>query len=328
MKTKIPPQYATENDAIAWLTTLNSSRLTQKQEQEFMHWLESSPLHQAAYIKIEQLWERGAVLSRLSEASEKKIWQFAYWNISTAGFAAVCSCFLFAAVGLFSFLTRTDDFTYQTAIGEVRDIQLLDGSRITINTNSQLKGEFGRKKRILYLTQGEVFFDVKKDGRSFEIVTQYGVVQVVGTRFSIYQSVTDAIVTVAEGRVALSKSLKLDNEFVPAIVLQANQRLSLQNARSGRAPEMVNANAAMAWRKNQLVFKGERLSEVMVELGRYFPETIRLGTPELGEREITAVIQLSDLKTTLQTLCQSLGLEAKFNPSDHSVTFFLPASKN
>jgi transmembrane sensor len=301
-----------ENAAITWLATLNSSTVTSVQEQEFMQWLEASPLHQAAYIKVEQLWERGAVLSQLPETSKTTIWQFDHWGISVRGFAVACSCLLMLAVGLFSLLTKIENFTYQTAMGEIRDIQLQDGSHIILNTNSQLSVALSRQKRTVYLTRGEVFFAVKKDGRPFEIQTQFGVVRVMGTRFSVYQSITDAMVTVAEGRVALSKTLTAEEEFVPSIMLQANERLSLLSARAGQLPEKINANAELAWRKKQLVFKGA--------------ETIILGSPELGDREITAVIQLADLKTTLQTLSQSLNLAVEFDSSGHSVKLVAPTS--
>jgi transmembrane sensor len=185
MKNKTSLKHEAENDAITWLAKLNSPQLTPAQEQEFMQWLESSPLHQAAYIKAEQLWERGAVLSRLPTTSKTNFWQFDHWGFSTKGFAVACSFLLIAMVGFFSFLTKTSHFTYQTAMGEVRDVQLEDGSHITLNTNTQLKVELSRKKRIVYLTQGEVFFDVKKDGRPFEVVTQFGVARVVGTRLKM-----------------------------------------------------------------------------------------------------------------------------------------------
>jgi ferric-dicitrate binding protein FerR (iron transport regulator) len=44
-----------------------------------------------------------------------------------------------------------------------------------------------------------------------------------------------------------------------------------------------------------------------------------LANPELGTKEITAVIQLSDLKTTLDTVALSLGLEVEFAPAGHSI---------
>ncbi len=327
MRNKISPAHnvenqAAENQAIVWLTILNSPQLLSTQEQEFLQWLESSSLHQAAYIKIEQLWARGSVLSQLPEPSKTDFWQFDYWGVSVKGLAVACSCFLIVAIGLFSFLTKTTRTTYQTAMGEIRDIQLEDGSRITLNTNSQLNVELSRKKRMAYLTQGEVFFDVKKEGRAFDIETGFGVVRVLGTRFSVYQSGADAIVTVAEGRVALNKWVSLEEGFIPSVVLQANQRLSLLAARAGQSPEVVSANAELAWRKRQLVFNAESLSKVIAELGRYFPEAIFLSEPELANRKITAVIQLSDLKTTLQALSQSLNLRAEFDASGHEIRLF------
>ncbi|MES2672932.1 MAG: FecR domain-containing protein [Pseudomonadota bacterium] len=310
-----------EDAAIAWLARLNSASLTEVQEQEFVQWLAASPLHQAAYIKAEDLWQRGEVLARVQNTQKISWWQFTSWQQSAKGWAFACSCLLAVSFSLFVYLNpHSNTYSYQTAIGEQQDIKLEDGTHIILNTNSKLDVEFNRKKRTAYLTQGEVFFAVKKDGRQFDIVTQFGVVRVVGTRFSVRTLMTDAIVTVAEGRVALGKAIGSGEEFVPSIVLQANERLSLETARAGETPEKVNANAALAWQKKQLVFKGQRLNDVIAELGRYFPETIRLAEASQGDKEITAVIQLTDLKTTLNTLAQSLNMSLEFDPSGKLIT--------
>jgi len=311
-----------ENEAFAWLARVNSSQFSELQEREFMRWLESSPRHQAAYIKAEQLWERGALLQKVSVPEKNSAHIFSEWQVSFKQAAFTCSFMLVMLVGLWSYLNKTSEFIYQTAMAEVKEIQLDDGSHISLNTNSQLKIELNRKKRTAYLTKGEVFFDVKKDGRPFEVITQSGVVRVVGTRFSVYQLATDAMVTVAEGRVALGKLTTQNTPFEPAVILQTNQRLSLQNAQLGKSPETLNANAALAWRKKQLVFKGEKLSQVIAELGRYFSDTIVLREPELANREITAVIQITDLTSTLKMLSQSLQLQVELDSSQHRAELF------
>lgn len=311
MSRKSAPYSQAEDEAIAWLARLNSARFTLAEEKEFMHWLDASALNQAAYIKAENLWQRGAALARVEEPEEKPSWFQLLWAPQWA-LASVC---LFAvAIGLVSYLNRDTAYSYQTAMGEQRSFQLQDGSQVTLNTNSQLDLKFNRKSRIASLTQGEVFFDVKRDSRPFDVVTHQGVVRVLGTHFSVYQSASDTLVTVIEGTVALGQ-LSSAADFQPAMVLQANQRLTMQQALAGQAPETLNASVALAWRKKQLVFQNQSLNQIVAELKRYYPETIDLASPELGERQITAVIQLTDLQGTLLTLAQSLNLEVEFSGS-------------
>ena len=60
-----------EDVAIRWLAKLNSPGLTQAEQDEFFAWMNASPLNQAAYIKAEELWERGAVLERAREPAAR-----------------------------------------------------------------------------------------------------------------------------------------------------------------------------------------------------------------------------------------------------------------
>jgi ferric-dicitrate binding protein FerR (iron transport regulator) len=116
------------------------------------------------------------------------------------------------------------------------------------------------------------------------------------------------MVTVLEGKVALGEAVPSGKVFQAKQVLKANQRLSLNDARAGQAPADVEAQNLLAWRDRQLIFKGRPLVEVTRELERYFAVEISFATPDLANREITAVIQLSDQKTTLNQLALALGL--------------------
>lgn len=295
-----------ENEAIHWLARLNSPQFSEKDEKKFMQWLESSPLNQAAYINAEELWERGSILAQLPETPfrKKPIFQLETWQ----GWAFACT-FIIALSGLF--LLRTDNtstYQYETAIGEQREIQLDDGSHITLNTNSKLRVELNNKFRRTFLTKGEAFFDVKKDGRTFDVITTNGTVHVLGTHFSVYQQLTDTLVTVIEGQVALGETPNNPSEFKAITRLQANEYLHIESAKKGEAPKKINATTALAWRKKQLVFNGRNLEHVITELSRYFPQQIVLDSAELGSREITAVIPLSDVNTAVNAIAQSLKL--------------------
>ncbi len=53
--------------------------------------------------------------------------------------------------------------TYATAKGEVREVMLSDGSRITLDTDSAVKVAFVAARRNLTLQKGRAFFAVKHD---------------------------------------------------------------------------------------------------------------------------------------------------------------------
>lgn len=303
-----------QEDAIQWLAVLNSPRLTEAQEKAFFEWLNQSSLHQAAYVKAEQLWQRGAVLAQVKDAPRSS-----HWAIPAGlGWAVACS---FLAIVCWTFFSYIDldrqHYRYQTAKGEQKEQQLEDGSRIVLNTDSRIEITFDKKQRRIELHQGEVFFDVRKDGRPFEVVTQLGVVRVLGTHFSVYRTASDVQVTVIEGQVALGTNPAMNESFTPAAVLRANQRLTMAGAMAGDPPEAVDPRSALAWRKKQLVFKGQALNQVVDELNRYLSSPVRLADPALGRVEITAVIQLDDVQLSLAALAQSLGLTLTTNSTDY-----------
>lgn len=303
-----------ENEAIAWLAKLNAPDLSHADEARFFEWLNASPFHQAAYIKAEELWQRGDALQQVSAAPTKSFrstWFFGkvpmpQWQ----SWAVACACLLVVGLVLLPQFNHKDSHqAYQTAIGEQREIELEDGSRIMLNTNTTLDMAFTDNARIASLQQGEVFFDIAPDPqRPFDVVTDAGLVRVLGTRFAVRRLDTDAVVTVVEGRVALGEKPDNEKEFIPTLTLRANERASLDAAQAGKGAEALDAQAALSWRNRQLIYRDQPLADVVADLGRYFPEPIRLEDPALGERRITAVIQLSDLTSTLRALGQSLNL--------------------
>lgn len=310
---------AVHNAAIEWLARLNGTNLSEQQEQAFFAWLAESPLHQAAYLEAEQLWQRGEVLVRVQPRAPAFWPKFAWPALATA-------CVLVLALVLVPLINNPTDVLYQTAIGEQKKIQLEDGSTIELNTASRVRVSFSRDQRVVQLEQGEVFFEVTKNTeRPFNVFTQNGQVRVVGTRFSVRQLQGDALVSVQEGTVALGVASNDPNTFVPGSLLNANQQQTLTAAINGESPQVLDTASALAWRKRMLVFNGQSLAAVIVELQRYFPVVIELENKQLADTQVTAVIRLQDLRTTLSVLEGSLGLRTEYNDADKKVVLRLKA---
>lgn len=307
-----------QDQAITWLAKLNSQQLTPAQEQEFFTWLQASPLHQSAYIRAEHLWERGAVLARLPNPSPVSHSPRGVFGLSLAACGA-CGVFAIVVAG-FLFEAPANTLSFDSPIGEQKKVVLDDGSEATLNADSHLDVTYNRKHRIANLTRGEVFFDVQRDNdRPFDIHTPLGRVRVLGTHFAVRQTAEDTIVTVLDGKVALGKPSTENDNFTPVAVLENNQQSSVRQASLGAPPISIDAKSVLAWRNKQLIFKNQKLSAVIAELNHYFSSDIQLADPSQADREITAVIQLSDLPNTLKTLSQPLGLHPSFSATGNQV---------
>ncbi|VUD56390.1 hypothetical protein TDB9533_02045 [Thalassocella blandensis] len=334
--------------AMQWLVKLESPDLTEDQEQAFMAWLDESPLHQAAYIKAEDIWQRGEALSKISpqnasseeasappKPSSGQVIQgnFPLYKKVTYLAAAACVC-AFMVLG-FQFYSTSETFEaqYVTAVGEQRTITLPDGSQLLLNTDTDIAVKLVAHNRVVTLHRGEVFFEVSRDTqRPFDVMTSAGQVRVLGTKFSVFNNPGATTVTVLEGAVGLdgnvpatapqqSKS-EAAGGFSADVTLRANEQLTLEEAADKASPRKVDAQNQLEWRSQHVVFRGERLEEVVKSLNRYFTHQLRIADPELADLQVIAVVQVKDFNKALLTLEQSLNLRSERKDTSNEVYLF------
>lgn len=324
-----------QDQAEYWLVMLCSPNLTPENEAEFFAWLEASPAHQAAYLQAEQTWERGKVMAqtrarrqRAAAQSEESSWRD-FFNFGSWQYGAIASV-LFVALGVMGYSKFVDrpptTVFYQTAVGEQRDVLLSDGSTLTLNTNSKVKTVISRDRRVVYLEFGEVFFSIasKPDRRPFDVYTGTGMVRVLGTKFTIYNSGDSTVVTVQEGSVGVDQQQESGNSedasFEADVTLKRNQQVVVaENSSTALVVQDVDASASLGWRSKSLVFRGDPLQKVVDQINRYFEQQIKIGDEALAQKQVAAVIQVSDFEIMLSTLTQSLNLEVVRKPDSNEV---------
>ncbi len=101
---------------------------------------------------------------------------------------------------LFTYLNPT---TIKTKPGENRNITLLDGSEVKMNGKSVISYSIKswKAKRQIKL-EGEAYFNVK-NGKNFNVITENGIVSVVGTQFNINSQYNFFNVKCYEGKVRI-----------------------------------------------------------------------------------------------------------------------------
>lgn len=203
---------------------------------------------------------------------------------------------------------------------QVKEVALPDGSRIWLNAGSAIRFDtaFVSGRREIWL-QGEAFFDVAQmESRPFLVHTGHITTLVLGTAFNIdaYDSINNIIVTVKDGKVAVSDAAKILTQ------LDANERITCKADGSFRKEAAASADL-MAWTSGQLVFRDMKFSEVAKRLERKFGVELIFRDASIGNCAITASFTASTpLRDILEMLALTNGskIEAGQNPDQYYIS--------
>jgi transmembrane sensor len=212
--------------------------------------------------------------------------------------------------------------TYSTGLGELRSVALEDGSIVELNTQSGVRSRFTTYERLVELTSGEAVFKVTKDPRRpFKVTTPLADVVAVGTQFDVKSQANQTVVTVIEGRVAVSSQsgpagaadATTPNETAssgarsalpvktPAgaegsrdVLLAAGEQVVVKSRQSISAIARIDPVRTTGWTLRRLYFEDTPLTAAAGEFARYSPEVIHINDKALGERRISGTFDSSD----------------------------------
>ncbi len=193
---------------------------------------------------------------------------------------------------------------YRTVAGEIRDIELPDGSSIVLNTASAIDFEQNTNRRVVHLHRGEMLVTVGADRRPFAVETEHGEAVAAGTRYAVRRTPDDSIVTVHESSVRLVPGSAVAAEAT----LTAGQRARL--TKDGVMPLKPAGRRLPDWTDRQLVFNDMPLVDVIDRLERYRSGWILLDDA-LAERDLrfTGVLPATDSDAALELVAESLSID-------------------
>lgn len=198
--------------------------------------------------------------------------------------------------------------TYATAVGEMRDVTLADGSVVTLDTASTLRAKIDGKVRRLVLDKGAAYFVVAHDKvHPFQVALADRQVIVTGTHFATSLRDGRARVELLEGSVEVSQP----RSSAEPVRLVPGDQVSYQAGGAVRREARIDPATAVAWRQRRLVFQDAPLSDVLAELGRYTDVRIRLADPALGRQRITAMLPLDGGGTVIDRAAKILPVVLK-----------------
>jgi len=327
---KVTPEIAAE--AAVWVTRLHGPDRSRRMELECLAWQGRSAAHREAFERCTDTWQDvpRVTLANAFAAPKSDDVPAGPWRPAPR-WAAAMGVLVAVVLGLVGYGHWRDRHVFSTGIGEQQLVVLDDGSRMSLNTDTQARVELGPDRRMVTVQRGEALFEVAKDAaRPFVVRVADSEVVVVGTVFAVRlveggkgganPNVVD--VTLIEGRVTV-RSADGAGGHAPQRAVQMNAgervRLTAAGGSAGSAPgpaapqvDRPNLEQLVAWRRSEAVFDDTRLVDAVAEMNRYSRTPIVLVDDSgLANLRVSGIYRTGDVAGFANAVAALHGLQSR-----------------
>lgn len=293
-------------EAATWFARLQSGR-NPDAEREFREWRDSDSRHSEAFDRISRTYDRAGLL-RYSPtvlsgrgAPERKRGQL------RPALAAVATVAVLVPVGMLVVRWAGAPFggaetvILMTSVGEIRQVDLADGSRVTLDTATKVEVEVGRSRRSAHLFHGRARFQVARASVPFEVETASATVATSNGVVDVEQIGRQGRVEVLEGTADVRGP---GRPQVPQLALGAGQSVSLGPSGAARRDAAAQGSD---WTRGMLQFDGTPLPQAIGLANRYSKRHILLAGDLRGLR-VTGAFRAGDTAGLSKALAAAFGL--------------------
>ena len=299
---------AIRKEARYWLVRQQSGEMQAQERVAFEAWLSADDLHRQEFERVASLWGGMDEFRSRSFPAREAARRYRRTSVFGSPFLRFASAFtIVAAVALVIVLgpRSAPEEIHRTAKGERSAVTLADGSRIELNTDTELRVAYSRKARTIHLDRGEALFTVTSDrDRPFEVMAGAGRIVDLSTSFNVHREDHQVSVTVVEGAVSVTTSR------TGPIHLARGDALSYAPTGRFLSQRKLNPETAVAWREGRMKFDQTPLSEVMSQLARYHPISYTFSDSRIGEMKVSGTFRTDDFQLLLDTLEAALPVHA------------------
>lgn len=220
------------------------------------------------------------------------------------------SFLLLASLGWLIYeVSGSEQIHEQTASGEIKHIQLPDGSSVSLNGNSSLRyaknWESGETRKV-YL-EGEAFFEVEKKPRTqakFQVLTEGLRIEVLGTSFNVNNRKEATSVFLEEGKV----KIKLEEEHEPEVFMKPGEIVHYSIEKKALTePRTVSGSVESSWKTGILEFEAASIEEILNKLAEFNDFQFDIRGEELEEEKLTISIPGHNMEVAMSVLEKTSG---------------------
>ncbi|OZI71322.1 FecR domain-containing protein [Bordetella genomosp. 12] len=301
--------------AIHWAVKIRCNPPTPATQAAFDAWMARDATHPLAWARVQSMVSAMAgvrsplAVDTLRNAQEQRAAQglkrrAALRKMATLGILAPATFWLGRQYAPWQRLQAD----YSTRTGQRQHLRLPDGTQVDLNSDTAIAFQQLPERRLVTLLRGEIYVQTGKDPaltreRPFFVATPQGMLEALGTRFTVRLEDDTCRLAVMEGAVRLSPVQGA------ALVLQSGQSGWLSRSASGRsAPAAMDAKA---WTDGVISGRDMRLDDVLAEIARYRHGRI-VCDPDIAARPISGTLQVEDTDALLRFLARTHALKLTY----------------
>lgn len=313
-----------EDEAIAWLVRMRGPDAASL-EGPFEQWLAASPEHRRAHEWALRHFEGAALLKQSDRhgVSARRSRPVARWLIAGALTAAAASLLL-VVVGN---PLELDDSRRPvaasavtsplvTARGEIRTFRLIDGTAVTLDTDSKLAFTIDASTRQLDLERGKARIAVAKDPRPFTVSAGAGAVTAKAATFDLSYDDRQVLVRLISGYAEVRPVARNAVYIVPARQVFAGQSLSYRASRFSYLPvppSVFSVNDAQ-WPSGWVEYRAVPLSVLVDQANRYATQPIIVDGSGVGSLQASGRFRLTDTDAFARRIAEVFDLDVSHRP--------------
>ena len=300
-------------EAAEWFALLRSPGVADQDVEHWRNWLAADAAHVQAWARVEAISGKFERLPTDDKPAARQVLDTAAER-QAGRRRAIRLLSLLGATGIGAWsiarFTPWQAWTaaYRTGTGESREVRLVDGARLWLNTATAIDVDYSAALRRVVLRAGEILAHTRPDDavppRPFVVDTDHGRLQALGTRFSARQLDGAGLVAVFDGAVEI-------RPWHPAAstrIVRAGEQVRFTV--NGAEPAVPADMAGSAWTRGLLIAENMRLADFLSELARY--RRGHLGCdPKVADLRIVGTYALADTDRVLAALEATLPVRVR-----------------
>lgn len=306
--------HATLESAADWFARLQESPNDAELHAQWRRWMDQGETQRLAWSYIERISQRFAGIQQQGPAAHRTLATLRTGKQTRrrllSQFSVLAGAGLFGWLGWLGWRANPIDSLhawraqYRTAVGERRSERLSDGTQVWLNSDSALDVRFDDAHRELLLYAGEVLIETGHgDSRPFQVRTPAGLLQPLGTRFSVRELGPRTQLSVYQGAVRTTLQ-----DTGASLILQAGQAVVFDAREAGAITRAESRREA--WSRGLLLAEDMPLDEFITELGGY--RRGHLGVdPAVAHLRVMGSFPLADTDQALAQLEEALPVQVQ-----------------
>lgn len=314
-----------------WVVLIETGSATGSEREAFCAWVQADARHEEAYDKALTHWTAFDYIRAddldadlhlpAAEQDQPSLLSQLVKRLSPTPVRAALACLLVAALAvpvgyIMAFQTGGADqkvnaaaaITYTTVKGETKTVSLSDGTEVTLGPATEIIADLSPLSRRITFESGAALFDVMRDEtRPFIVTAEQLTTTVLGTTFDVRRNGGVSRVSVSEGQVEVSYPVivnGLPTAMKRSVQLESGQQVAATQEQGLSPPAAIDSAKVGAWTKDDLLYNGASLAELVADANRYSERDILLAddAAALAGDAVTASFRTSDLDGMLEML--------------------------